>query len=58
MAISKKKETINTKTKSVVSNESSIMTRLEVVEKMLLVTRNEFKDIKRLVERMKTRMGL
>tara|TARA_R110002051_G_C8565279_1_gene474889 strand:+ start:602 stop:775 length:174 start_codon:yes stop_codon:yes gene_type:complete len=52
------KKEIKTKSESVVSNKSSVMTRLEIVEKMLLVTRDEFKDIKRLVERMKTRMGL
>tara|TARA_R100000152_G_C6773941_1_gene201505 strand:- start:2043 stop:2219 length:177 start_codon:yes stop_codon:yes gene_type:complete len=58
MPAGKKKETKDTKTKSVVSNESSIMTRLEVVEKMLLITRDEFKKVTSIVERMKERMGL
>jgi len=64
MPAGKKTETKDTKVKSkpspktVVSNESSIMTRLEVVEKMLVITRDEFKETKSIVERMKARMGL
>ena len=64
MPAGKKTETKDTKTKSqpskkaVVSNDSSIMTRLEVVEKMLVITRDEFKEIASIVERMKARMGL
>ena len=59
MPSGKKKETKNTKpTKSVVSNESSIMTRLEVVEKMLLITRDEINEMKTIFERIRSRMGI
>tara|TARA_R100000322_G_scaffold138616_1_gene94395 strand:+ start:219 stop:383 length:165 start_codon:yes stop_codon:yes gene_type:complete len=51
-------KTKTTKTKAVVSNDSSIKTRLEIVEKMLLVTRDELKEMKGIFERMKSRMGL
>ena len=58
MATKTKTEAKTTKTKAVVSNESSIKTRLEIVEKMLLVTRDELKEMKSIFERMKSRMGL
>mgnify|MGYP003131295328 CR=1 FL=1 len=54
----KKSATKETKHKSIVSNEESIMTRLEVVEKMLVHTRDEFKEIKLIINRLKDRMGL
>jgi|TARA_R100001129_G_scaffold134652_1_gene96111 hypothetical protein len=58
MATKTKTETKTTKTKAVVSNDSSIKTRLEIVEKMLLVTRDELKEMKGIFERIKSRMGL
>tara|TARA_R110002012_G_C11579960_1_gene605283 strand:- start:281 stop:463 length:183 start_codon:yes stop_codon:yes gene_type:complete len=60
MAVKENKETKSTKTKpkAVTSNQSSIMTRLEVVEKMLVVTRDELKEVTNIVEKLKTRMGL
>lgn len=60
MPAGKKKETKTTKKKpkAVVSNESSIMTRLEVVEKMLLITREELNDMTLIYKRIKDRMGL
>tara|TARA_Y100001972_G_C7473036_1_gene240766 strand:- start:336 stop:512 length:177 start_codon:yes stop_codon:yes gene_type:complete len=58
MAKKTKTETKTTKTKAVVSNDSSIKTRLEIVEKMLLVTRDELKEMKSIFERIKSRMGL
>ena len=59
MPTGKKKETKNTKPKEVVvSNESSIMTRLEVVEKMLIITRDEINEMKTIFERIRSRLGV
>ena len=60
MPTGKKKETKTTKKRpaSVTSNESSIMTRLEVVEKMLLITRDDIKEMRDIFERIRNRMGL
>ena len=60
MTAAKKKETKDTKPKpkGVVSIESSIMTRLEVVEKMLLITRDELNDMKTIFERIRSRLGI
>tara|TARA_Y100001963_G_scaffold21443_2_gene27689 strand:- start:6604 stop:6798 length:195 start_codon:yes stop_codon:yes gene_type:complete len=64
MPAGKKAETKDTKKKSkstqggVVSTESSILTRLAVVEKMLVITRDEFTEMKGMLKRIKDRMGL
>ena len=60
MPTGKKKETKTTKTKpkSVVSNENSIMTRLDVVEKMLNITRDELKEMTSIYKRIRDRMGI
>ena len=59
MPAGKKKETKkSTPKKAIVSNESSIITRLEVVEKMLLITRDEAKDMSKMIKRLNDRMGL
>ena len=60
MPAGKKKETKDTKTKSkgIVSTEDSILTRLEVVEKMLLITREDVSEIKTVFERIRNRLGL
>ena len=60
MPAGKKKETKDTKAKSkgTVSIEDSILTRLEVVEKMLLITREDVSEIKTVFERIRNRLGL
>ena len=60
MPAGKKKETKSTKEmpKATHSIDESIMTRLEVVEKLLLITRDEFKEVQSMLKRIKDRMGL
>ena len=65
MPTGKKKETKDIRTKkvketlqAVVSNEDSIMTRLEVVEKMLVITREDINEMKTIFERIRSRLGI
>ena len=65
MPTGKKKETKDIRTKkvketlqAVVSNEDSIMTRLEVVEKMLVITREDINEMKTIFERIGSRLGI
>ena len=60
MPAGKKKETKSTKEmpKATHSIDETIRTRLEVVEKLLLITRDEFKEVQSMLKRIKDRMGL